>query len=226
MTGDGAGDVMIRIWLIPFSTNVERVSLALAHKGLEAEAVPVDPEDRSEVLRVSGQELVPVAEIEGEIVPDSTAILRRLEERYPLPPLWPADLAQCAGFEIFIRWFEAVWKVPPNAIAAELAKPAPDEALIAECAAELTAGLAIFEHVLEGRRYLFSDEFAAADCVAFPFLKYALLAPDPADDDPFHRVLHEYQPLGDGHAALRAWIERVDAHPRALSSARAGRGGP
>ena len=54
---------MIRVWLIPFSTNVERVSLALAHKGVAAEAVVVDPADRSEVVRVSGQDLVPVAEL-------------------------------------------------------------------------------------------------------------------------------------------------------------------
>ena len=39
---------MIRVWLIPFSTNVERLSLALAHKGAEAKAIEVDPDDRRE----------------------------------------------------------------------------------------------------------------------------------------------------------------------------------
>jgi glutathione S-transferase len=35
------------------------------------------------------------------------------------------------------------------------------------------------------------------------------------DDDLFHRVLRDYQPLGDSHPRLEAWIRRVDARPRA-----------
>ena len=53
---------MIRVLRIPLSTNVERVALALAHKGLEVEWVDVDPDDRSPVVALSGQELVPVLE--------------------------------------------------------------------------------------------------------------------------------------------------------------------
>jgi glutathione S-transferase len=34
---------MLRIYRIPYSTNVERVALALGHKGLEAEWIDVDP---------------------------------------------------------------------------------------------------------------------------------------------------------------------------------------
>ena len=40
---------MLRLYRIPHSTNVERIALALAHKGLEAESVWVDPADRREV---------------------------------------------------------------------------------------------------------------------------------------------------------------------------------
>jgi hypothetical protein len=29
-------------------------------------------------------------------------------------------------------------------------------------------------------------------------------------------VLEDYQPLGDGHPRLANWIDRLDAHPRAL----------
>jgi glutathione S-transferase len=53
---------MIRVWRIPFSTNVERVALALGHKGLDAEWIDVDPADRTPVREVSGQDLVPVLE--------------------------------------------------------------------------------------------------------------------------------------------------------------------
>ncbi len=46
---------MIRLYRARWSTNVERVTLALAHKGLEAESVWIEYSDRSEVERVSGQ---------------------------------------------------------------------------------------------------------------------------------------------------------------------------
>lgn len=206
---------MIRVWLIPFSTNVERVSLALAHKGLEAEPVLVDPDDRREVVRVSGQELVPVAEFDGEIVADSTAILRRLEEIKPAPPLWPAEGPRRAELDVFVDWFNRVWKLPPNAIAAEIEGGTPDQFVLDAHASEMRAAVRTFEELLDGRDYLLGNSLTAADCVAFPFLKYAALR-DPADDELFHRVLEQYQPLGDEHPNLRAWIERVNGHPRAL----------
>ena len=206
---------MIRVWLIPFSTNVERVSLALGHKGLTAEPVEVDPVDRSEVVRVSGQDLVPVADFDGEIVADSPAILRRIEELHPDPPLWPAAPARRAEVDVFIDWFNRVWKVAPNAIAAELERNARAPSPIDAHADEMRAALGTFEALLDGGSYLFGDELSAADCIAFPFLKYAALR-DPADDELFHRVLEEYQPLTAAHSNLAAWIERVNEHPRAI----------
>ncbi len=206
---------MIRVWLIPFSTNVERVSLALGHKGVAAEPIVVDPDDRSEVSRVSGQGLVPVADFDGQIVADSPAILRRLEELHPEPPLWPATPARRAEMDVFIDWFNRVWKVAPNAIAEAIEGGAPDQFAIDAHATELAAALGAFESLLDGRPYLFDDALSAADCVAFPFLKYAAMR-DPADDELFHRVLEDYQSLGEGHPNLAAWIERVNGHPRGL----------
>lgn len=207
---------MIRVWAIPFSTNVERVSLALAHKGLEAEAVQVDIRDRAEVVHVSGQELVPVAEIGGEVVVDSTVILHRIEELHPEPRLWPVESSRRAELDVFVDWFNRVWKVAPNAIQAELAEPSPDRARIAAHDAEMTVALDRFEQLLHGRPYLFGDELSAADVIAFPFVKYAVLAPDPRDEDLFHRILHEHQRHRAHSPALHDWIERVDALPRAL----------
>jgi glutathione S-transferase len=206
---------VIRVWLIPFSTNVERVALALAHKGVAAEAIEVDPVSRGEVMRVSGQRLVPVADFDGEVVADSVAILRRLEELHPEPPLWPAAGPRCAEMDVFIDWFNRVWKVAPNAIAAEIEKGSPDQFVLDAHAGELAGALQTFESLLEGRPYLLGDALSAADCVAYPFLRYAA-ARDPADDELFHRVLEQYQSLGDAHPNLGAWIERMGAHPRAF----------
>jgi len=203
----------LRCYRVPFSTNVERVSLALAHKGLDVEWVDVDPADRTEVDRVSGQSLVPVLVDGDRVVNDSTEILRYLEELRPEPRLFPEEPARRAELEVFLDWFDRVWKRPPNEIEAERAKPQPGQQLIDALGRELTGALDLFERLLEGRDYLYG-EFSVADCAAFPFLKYALDT-DTEDDESFHAILREFQPLGENHPRLAAWIGRVDARPRA-----------
>lgn len=205
---------MIRLYRAPFSTNVERVALALAHKGLSVESISIDYGDRSAVERVSGQGLVPVIDDDGTVVVDSMEIVRHLDERYPAAPLYPTDQARRAEMLVFIDWFNRVWKRPPNEIEAELAKPEPDSARVARLADEMGAALDRFEALLAGRDHLFGGAFSAADCAAFPFLKYALFR-DPADDELFHRVLDEHQQLGDNHPRLADWIRRVNERPRA-----------
>jgi maleylpyruvate isomerase len=205
---------MLRVHRIPFSTNVERVALAAGHKGLDVEWVDHDPADRSAIRGLSGQDLVPVAEIDGEVVVDSMRIVERIEVLAPQPPLYPSDPAQRGAVDVFVEWFDEVWKRPPNRIAGEVENAVPDRDLVARLRIRMTGWLALFEDLLDGRDHLLSDEFGAADVCAFPFLKYALLR-DPDDDEVFHRVLEDHMPLGDGYPHLRAWIGRVDQRPRA-----------
>jgi glutathione S-transferase len=204
---------VLRVYRIPFSTNVERVSLALAHKSLEVEWEDVDPADRSPVERLSGQPLVPVLVHDRRVLTDSTVILHYLDELQPEPPLFPREAARRAELEVFLDWFNRVWKRPPNEIEAERARAEPDGERIDELGRELTGSLRLFEAMLAGRDYLFG-EFSAADCAAFPFLKYGLLV-DEADTEEFHLILREYLALDGAYPRLEAWINRVDAHPRA-----------
>jgi glutathione S-transferase len=203
----------VRLYRAPFSTNAERVALALAHKGIEVESVWIDYDDRSAVEAVSGQGLVPVIEADGEVVADSPRILAWLEEHRPDPPLYPSEDPRRAEVETFIDWFNAVWKAWPNAIEAEMAKPSPDEAAIADHAAHMDTALDHFERLLAGRDHLMGDDFGAADCIAFPFVKFATVR-DPEDDELFHRILDDHQSAA-GRPRVAAWIERVDARPRA-----------
>jgi len=204
---------VLRIYRIPFSTNVERVGLALAHKGVEAEWVDVDPGDRSEVVRVSGQELVPVL-VDGErVLSDSPVILEYLEERFPEPPLFPRDPARREELRAFLDWFNGLWKRPPNLIVAEEAKPEPDRERIAELERCIAGALPRFEALLDGRDYLFGDGLSAADVTVFPFLKYAAVWEE-GDEHRFHEVLRDAMRLDGRYPRLEAWIHRVDALPR------------
>jgi glutathione S-transferase len=204
---------VIRFYRAHWSTNCERVALALAYKGLEAESVLIDYSDRSEVERVSGQGLVPVIELDGEVIPDSTAIIRRLEERYLEPRLYPADKARRAEVDVFVNWFNEVWKATANRLEEELERSRPDPKKVGALSEILDLHLDLFERMLSGRDHLMGGSVSAADFIAFPFLKYAG-GRDPADDELFHRMLDEHQSL-ESRPRLAAWIERVDALPRA-----------
>ena len=204
---------MIRLYRAPWSTNVERVTLALGHKGLEAESIWIDYADRSPVEKVSGQPLVPVIDFDGEIVFDSPRIIKRLEELYPDPPLYPSEPARRAELDNFVEWFQHVWKRPPNEIERILGLPETDPHHIHELAAHMNDWLGLFESMLDGRDHLFGAEFSAADCIAYPFLKYAA-GRDPDDDELFHRILDDHQSV-EGRPRLAAWIERLSRRPQA-----------
>ena len=207
---------MLTFYRIHHSTNVERVALALAHKGLQAESIYVPSEDRARVRAVSGQDLVPVLVDDGKVVVDSMEIVRYLEERFPdRPALYPGEPARRAECLLFIDWFNRVWKRPPNEITDELEKPegSRDAERIERLTRVMQSHLDLFEMMLAGRRYL-QGEFSAADIAAFPFVKYATFR-DPADTELFHEVLVRAQQPGAGHPRLVDWIARVDKHPRA-----------
>ena len=200
---------MIRVHRVPFSTNVERVAIAAGHKAVAVEWVDHDPGDRAAVIALSGQDLVPVAEFGADVVRGSMRIVERLEAEVPEPPLLSADPATSARTRIFVSWFDRVWKGPPNALDAD--EPLPDADQLRARSRQWTGWI---EDLLAAGPYLGGDEFGLADLCAFPFLKYAVVDPDPADTDRFHGVLAELLRGGD-HPRLDAWARELDRRPRA-----------
>ena len=206
---------MLALWQFPFSTNVERVALALGHKGLDAEPIVIDPADRSQVRARSGQDLVPVLEHDGEVISGSLAIVAHLEERFPQRPLLPADRARREEVLVLCDWFDRVWKIAPNLLADAIdAGRDPADPELAGWAAEMRGSLERFEALLAGRDWLAGDDPTVADLAVFPFLKYGVGIPD-EDDETFHRILAEHLAMEPRHTGLRTWIERVEGLPRA-----------
>lgn len=203
---------MIRVHRIPHSTNVERVALAAGHKGIELEWVGHDPADRSAVAALSGQELVPVAEIDGDVVRGSMRIVERIDAEHPEPPLLPEEPCIAAGARIFVSWFDRVWKGPPNALDVSPADlPADADALRSRC----RRWTDLVEDMLTAPGdYLGGETLGLADVAAFPFLKYAVVDVKPDDVETFHHVLVEL--LRDRpRPRLEEWARRVDELPRA-----------
>jgi glutathione S-transferase len=67
----------------PFSW---RIRYAFAHKGLVPEVIPTRFADVQRIRGLSGQNLVPIIELDGKVVHDSWSIACHLEDRFPDRP--------------------------------------------------------------------------------------------------------------------------------------------
>jgi glutathione S-transferase len=87
-----SGFNMLNIYGVPLSPFVRKVHLALAHKGIEYNAIPTMPGDSAPEFRaISPLGKIPVLQ-DGEFsVPDSSIILRYLDAKYPEKTLYPQD---------------------------------------------------------------------------------------------------------------------------------------
>ena len=206
---------MIRVHRIPYSTNVERVALAAGAKGVEVEWIDHDPAERDALRELSGQELVPVAEFEGEVIFDSMRIVERLEALAPEPPLYPPEPSQRAQVDVFVEWFNFVWKRPPNELDEELQKDEPDPGVIEALIGRTRGWMPRFEAMLSGVPFLGGEALGAADVCAFPFLKYAALEAPPDDAETFHQALERCLKPAAAYPLLCEWAARVDALRRA-----------
>lgn len=85
------------LWHIQVSHYSEKVRWALAWKGVEHTRRSPMPGTHIPIalwLTRGAHYTFPVMSIDGRVVGDSTAIIAELEQRYPEPPLYPADIAQ------------------------------------------------------------------------------------------------------------------------------------
>ena len=85
-----------------------RTRIVLAEKGLPHETVTVDLEDRPAwvIERNPPDGRVPIIEEDGWLLPESVVIDEYLEERYPDPPLLPADPAARAAARLLVFRFD------------------------------------------------------------------------------------------------------------------------
>ena len=180
----------MRVYRIPLSTNVERVALGLGYKGLDVEWIDVPCDDRSEVVRVSGQELVPVLDDDGLILPDSVAILRYVEERRP----GAAAVAARAG-----RRAEAEISSTGSTAVEAAAEPHRGRLRRGEYGPRITASLDRSSD-LDGR-YLFGD-VGIADVIAF---RSSSTRSTRSRRPRIPPVLRDWQPI-EGRPHVEAWI--------------------
>lgn len=96
---------MIELYQFELSHYCEKIRLILDYKGLEYKTIEVTPGiGQLDLYQMSGQRQVPVLKDGVEIIADSTAIAKYLDEKYPDKPIIPADPIQRAMCFIFEEW--------------------------------------------------------------------------------------------------------------------------
>jgi glutathione S-transferase len=82
------------LWQLPVSHYSEKARWALAHKGVQHRRRSPLPGSHMVValaLTRGKQNTFPILQLDGRTIGDSTAVVAALEQRYPDPPLYPAD---------------------------------------------------------------------------------------------------------------------------------------
>ena len=165
-----------------------RVRIVLAEKGVPYDSVEIDLADRPGWLyekNPSGK--VPVLEEDGWVLPESAVIDEFLNERYPEPPLWPADPGERAAGRLLVFRFE------------DFSGPYYAFRRGEEGARERFEGeLGFLDVLLRGMPWLSGREFGLADIAFLPW------------------VLRARDLLGvplDSWPALTEWLERASQRP-------------
>ncbi len=96
---------MLELYQFELSHYCEKVRLILDYKGLPYRKIEVTPGiGQLDLYRLSGQRQVPVLKDGTEVIADSTAIAKYLEQRYPERPLLPTDPKQRALCLLIEEW--------------------------------------------------------------------------------------------------------------------------
>jgi glutathione S-transferase len=97
--------VRLHLYVVHGSHPCAAVEKAMAIKGLTYEVTEWPPPLHAPIQKaLFGARTVPALKIDGEKVSGSRAIMRRIDQLVPEPPLLPADPAQRARVEAAERW--------------------------------------------------------------------------------------------------------------------------
>lgn len=174
---------------------VARVRIVCAEKGIEVETVEIDLSDRPGWLyEKNPRGRVPVIEEDdGPPLAESAVIMEFLEERYPEPPLLPADPADRAAVRLLIFRDDDLTS-PYYAL-----RRGEDGAR-----ERFDAALGRLDALLGGQPYLSGADFGLADIALVPW------------------ILRARDMLGvelDGVPALADWLARLEQRPAIAAEA-------
>jgi glutathione S-transferase len=97
------------LWQIDISHYAEKARWALEHKGIDhvrRSTLPGMHIPVALMLTRGGQPTLPILQLDGRTIGDSTEIIAALEAAYPEPPLYPLDAEERARALELEEWFD------------------------------------------------------------------------------------------------------------------------
>jgi glutathione S-transferase len=187
------------------STYVWSVRLALAEKGVTHELIDVPFGAHREEPHLSRHPFakVPAFEHDGFALYETQAILRYVDEGFPVSPLQPTDLHQFARMNQIMGIVDAyAWRaigagiVFNRIVAPRLGLPIDEEA-VANAVPRARLCLSDFARMMGDQPYMAGERISLADLMVVPLLYY------------FARVPEGEAPLAE-HPSLREWMRRIE----------------
>ena len=164
---------MIKLYDFKTSPNCQRVKVVLAEKNLSYDIVPIDlrkgEQKTPEYLKLNPYGKVPVLTDDGTVLYESCIINEYLNEKYPNPPLMPADAGKRAKARILIDYGMAHLDGPYQKLRGELMKdPKEQNSGVVDAAKnDLRKLLQRFENEIGEQAYL-CGEFSLVDAALIP----------------------------------------------------------
>ncbi len=202
---------LILHYLPPSPHNI-KVAIALSYKGIPHEVRPINREDRSGLVAISGQPLSPVLEHGGRTVYDSSAILRYLDANFDGPKLFSEDRDTHKAIERWEIHSRAVLGPPLGRAFAVLFSGEENEAEVQAAAKQMTEASAEVEKRLEGRDWLVGEAMSAADIFNACILGFGCFPEKVANSNKIWPWFDQHFRLGEGRPNIREWVSRVFAH--------------
>jgi glutathione S-transferase len=210
-----------RLWTWHLSPFSGKVRVVLVEKGIAADLLEIHPVKRPERLRaLNPTNRVPVLEVDGTALRESSVICEYLEEAYPDPPLLPADAALRGWARGWTRYIDdeatTNYFLGMRKQSFGKADGDPDD-IVERLHGRLSSRFATLETLLGAHDgpWLCGEQFTLADVAAMP-LAVRLPAWSPAlapDEGATPRVAEWFAALRGrpSSAAIEARGERVEA---------------
>jgi glutathione S-transferase len=190
------------------TSNNIKVRVALGYKEIPYAFNKIDPADRTEILKLSGQRLTPVMVHGDRVLFDSAAILRYLEANFPgRPPLFGSSIEEQWAIED-LEFFARVTLAGPmmEVVHHRRSGGEADDAMQRRAADAWSGAVRHLAGRLGGRAWLVGEAMSAADVTAAAVMyrvRSAGLFPMPPEAE-----------------RLRVWEDRVIAYDRHLERRR------
>jgi glutathione S-transferase len=202
----------IKLYHLAGSPNCMKARIALGYKGLAYESIVVDPKDRAEVIKISGQPFTPVLVHNECVLFDSSAILRYLDANFrSTKPLFSSDYDTMRAIERFERLGRNELSEPIGIAFRQLMSGAPVPAELARASALLNEHTGQIEARLREGDWLVGDAMTAADVIAAPAVHYGVEPQHDVSGSPMLKFFADNLKLGAGRDKTRAWVRRVMA---------------